>query len=58
MSHRTRCNYCSLTAIKEEMKQKGKTVTLETKKNGWIAVFVDGKSYGVSFMVLTDHCVC
>lgn len=58
MSHRTRCNYCFLNAIKEEMAQKGKTVTLETKKNGWIAVFVDSKSYGVAFMALTDHCVC
>lgn len=59
MSCRTQCNYCFLKAIKEKMTQKGKAVTLKKdKKYGWITVFIDSKSYGISFMALTDYCVC
>ncbi len=59
MSDATQCNYCTLEAIKKRMKHENKKVTIKrNKSNGWIDVFVDGKRHGVSFMKLTDHCVC
>ena len=57
MSERTRCNYCTLEAIKKN--EQGKKVEIKRDNtNGWLRVFVDDKPYGVSFMKLTDHCVC
>jgi hypothetical protein len=56
MSELTPCNYCSLQGIKN--RNKGKKVTLERDEYGWLAVHVDGEKAGMSFMEITDHCVC
>lgn len=56
MSELTRCNYCTLQAIKERANAKGQAVML-VHKGGWIEVEVDGKRVA-SFKELSDHCVC
>lgn len=56
VSELTRCNYCK---VQDLYRRHGTArVTTAPDKDGWIAVWVDGVKIGVSFLSLTDHCVC
>lgn len=57
MSHQTKCNYCHLQELKKDAKQERQPLRLKQSKDGWTTVFVNNK-FCVSFMKLTDHCVC
>ena len=56
MSELTRCNRCTLEAVKR--RERGKRVTTKRDEHGWLRVHVDGEPIGISFLELTDHCVC
>jgi hypothetical protein len=58
MSELTKCNYCTLEAIKRSY--PGREVTVIRITNGicGLQVFIDGRGIGVWFDELSDHCVC
>lgn len=56
MSELTRCNYCTLQAIKA--RNPHAEVTLSANEYGWLDVLIDGRSGGHSFMAITEECVC
>lgn len=56
MSELTRCNRCKLDDIKR--RHSGSVVTLTRDEHGWFRVRVDGEPIGVSFLQVTEGCVC
>jgi hypothetical protein len=60
MSDLTRCNYCTLEAVKRRPENKGHKVTVAQTRDseGWLVVHVDGVPIGISFLALTAHCAC
>jgi hypothetical protein len=63
MSKLTKCNYCSLEAMKATAERRGTTVIVvhETsgEMEGWIsAQYADRKEPSAYFLKLTAGCVC
>lgn len=58
MSERTKCNYCTLEAIKRANPGKEVTVVRVNFSLVGLEVFVDGKPTGIWFQDVSDHCVC
>lgn len=58
MSELTRCNHCSLKAMRERAEQRGVTVILG-RDAGWItARYSDEAEPSAYFASLTDRCAC
>lgn len=61
MSDTLECNYCTLRKIKAEAKKGGGRV-IAKRSGAWREMYVQGKRgrprYKISFLNLTDHCVC
>jgi len=61
MSELTRCNHCTLEAIRARNPQAEvvlRPVPAGEPLEGWLEVLVDGVPSGHHFMALTDRCVC
>jgi hypothetical protein len=61
MSELTKCNHCSLKAIRQHAEARGATVTLSTEPGPFpvVVVNVSDRAEPVAyFMALTTHCSC
>lgn len=59
MSELTRCNHCSLKAMRERAERRGATVILDRDAEGWItARYSDEAEPSAYFMELTNRCAC
>jgi len=56
MSTLTRCNFCTLAAIRE--RNPHAEITLVRNEHGWLDVVIDGVPGGHSFLEISRWCVC